>query len=92
MRFNLISTAALPFAGSGSMPLSLTLRPSRGLPGDYTVSTDFDRLANLLRRGTTLSKNALASFRKELQTRKCARLLAVEVTDEVLSEIGYFVD
>jgi hypothetical protein len=92
MRFNLISTVAFPFAGSGSMPLSLTLRPSRGLPGDYTVSTDFDRLLSMLRRGTTLSKIALTGFRKELQTRKCARLLAVEMTDELLTEIGYFVD
>ncbi len=74
------------------MPLFLTLRPSRGLPGDYTFSTDWDRLVDMLRRGTTLSRQVLKSFQAELQVVKSARLLAVEVSDEVLTEIGYFVD
>jgi hypothetical protein len=92
MRFNLISTVSFPWAGAGSMPLSLTLRPSRGLPGDYTCSTDCDQLLTLLRRGTTLSRQALKQFHADLKTCKMARLLAVEVKDEVLTEIGYFVD
>jgi hypothetical protein len=74
------------------MPVSLTLRPSRGLPGDFTCSTDCDQLLALLRRGTSLSLQTLKQFREELKTRKKARLLAVEIKDAVLTEIGYFVD
>jgi hypothetical protein len=92
MRFNLTSKASVPFAGGGSMPLSLTLRPSRGLPGDFTFSTDCDRLMEMLRRGTSLPGFALRRFRTELQSSLMARLLAVEVNDELLSEIGYFID
>ena len=74
------------------MPLSLTLRPSRGLPGEFTFSTDFDALMAMLRQGTSLPRATLKQFRDDLRAFKMARLLAVEVNDEVLTEIGYFVD
>ncbi len=76
----------------GTIPLSLTIRPACGLPGDYEYPTDSAELLRLLRRQTDLPDTVLRSFEAGLRTPFGARLLGVELSDRVLTEIGYFID
>lgn len=93
MRVNLISewsSFALPI--DGAIPLSLTIRPACGLPGEYVCPTDSTALLRMLSQKTDLPSSVLRRFRGDLVTSARARLLAVELSDQVLTEIGYFVD
>jgi hypothetical protein len=88
---NLITQASgLPAAGT--IPLSLTIRPACGLPGDYEFPTDSTSLIRLLRAQTDLPGTVLQRFEEELQTASHARLLGVELSEQVLTNIGYFID
>ena len=77
---------------SGTIPLSLTLRPACGLPGDYEYPTDSASLIRLLRAQTDLPGTVLQRFEEDLRTVFGARLLGVELNDKVLTNIGYFID
>jgi hypothetical protein len=93
MRVNL--TAHLPNhseSGSGTIPISLTIRPACGLPGDYEYPTDSAALLRLLRQQTDLPSHVLQTFEKNLRTPLGARLTGVELSDRVLTDIGYFID
>ena len=74
------------------VPLSLTIRPSCGLPGDYSCPTDSDALLRLLRRSTDLSASVLQRFEVDLHKLPQARLLGVDLADSALEDIGYFID
>jgi hypothetical protein len=76
----------------GTIPLSLTIRPACGLPGDYEWPTDSAALLRLLRRQTDLPDSVLERFEQNLRTPLGARLLGVELSERVLTDIGYFVD
>ncbi len=93
MRVNLITQ---PFGSSksrnGKIPLSLTIRPACGLPGDYQLPIDSQSLMRLLRQKTSLSAPVLERFEGKLSTPLGARLLGVELSETVLTEIGYFID
>jgi len=93
MRVNLISewsNSALPVAGA--IPISLTIRPASGVPGDYVYPTDSTRLLRMLSLKTDLPSTVLRRFHDELFGSSRARLLAVELNDHVLTDIGYFID
>ncbi|MBB5060755.1 hypothetical protein HDF16_005491 [Granulicella aggregans] len=93
MRFNLITQPLMSSNGAAtSIPLSLTLRPSRGAPGEYTYSTDSSSLLRLLEARTDLSSEVIRRFMRDVFTSAKARLLGVELNDEVLQVIGFFVD
>jgi hypothetical protein len=93
MRVNLITE---PFgrakSGKGKISLSLTIRPACGVPGDYQFPTDSKSLMGLLRRETDLPAPTLERFEGKLCTVIGARLLGVELSERVLTDIGYFVD
>jgi len=93
MRVNLITQ---PFGHTklrkGKIPLSLTIRPACGVPGDYIFPTDSDALMQLLRKATNLRAAALERFEGKLAAPVEARLLGVELSETVLTDIGYFVD
>jgi hypothetical protein len=93
MRVNLITQ---PFGGpqssKGKFPLSLTIRPACGLPGEYQLPTDSEALMRLLRQRTKLPASALNRFEGKLCAAIGARLLGVELSESVLTDIGYFVD
>ena len=93
MRVNLITR---PCDGSeaspGAMPLSLTIRPACGLPGDYDWQTDSKALMRLLRMQTDLPAYALERFEAGLQNQLGTKLLGVELSERVLTDIGYFID
>lgn len=93
MRVNLITRPADRLEqGVGTIPLSLTIRPACGLPGDYECPTDSAALLRLLRRQTDLPAYVLQNFEKDLGTPLGARLLGVDLSDSVLTDIGYFID
>lgn len=93
MRVNLI---AQPFgfskSSNGKLPLSLTIRPACGVPGEYQFPTDSEKLMQLLRQGTDLPAYVLDRFEVKLCTPVSARLLGVEMSESVLTDIGYFID
>jgi hypothetical protein len=93
MRVNLITQPSDHFeSGTGTIPLSLTIRPACGLPGDYECPTDSVSLLHLLRQQTDLPADVLQRFEAELRSRIGARLLGVHLNDSVLTDIGYFID
>jgi hypothetical protein len=93
MRVNLITRPSdRSQSGPGTIPLSLTIRPSCGLPGDYEYPTDSAALLRMLRQQTDLPAYVLQTFEQNLRTQLSARLLGVELSDSVLTKIGYFID
>jgi hypothetical protein len=78
--------------GAKSVPLSLTIRPACGLPGDYQFATDSAALVRLLHKKTDLSFDTIKRFEGEIYTNPSARLLGVELSESVLTELGYFID
>jgi hypothetical protein len=93
MRVNLITQTASSFEfGAKSVPLSLTIRPSCGLPGDYQYATDSAALLRMLRKKTDLPFDTLKRFEGEIYNNPSARLLGVELSESVLTELGYFID
>jgi hypothetical protein len=93
MRVNLITQPSdRRESVAGTIPLSLTIRPACGLPGDYEYPTDSAALLELLRQQTDLPSHVLQRFEKNLRASLGARLLGVELSDKVLTNIGYFID
>jgi len=93
MRVNLITKVSRPPATRfGAIPVSLTVRPACGLPGDYVYETTSTALLRMLNSKTDLPSSVLRRFEGEMATSPTARLLGVELSDRVLTEIGYFVD
>ena len=71
--------------------VSLTIRPSASLPGDYSFVTNRDSLRRLLRR-TDLPSTVLEKFESGVDTPKGASLPGVELSEHTLTQIGYFID
>ncbi len=93
MRVNLITQRSdRSDSNIGTIPLSLTIRPACGLPGDYECPTDSAALLRLLRQQTDLPGYVLQSFEQSLRAQLGARLLGVELSDTVLTKMGYFID
>jgi hypothetical protein len=93
MRVNLITQALTPLpTGVGTLPISLTIRPACGLPGEYQYPTDSASLMRLLQKQTDLPDTVLQRFKTTLSVTSSARLLGVELSERVLTSIGYFVD
>jgi hypothetical protein len=93
MRVNLITQPSdRSESSAGPVSLSLTVRPACGLPGDYEYPTDSMALLRLLRQQTDLSADVLQRFEKNLRDSRGARLMGVELSDSVLTAIGYFID
>jgi hypothetical protein len=93
MRVDLITHPSdHPQSGAGTIPLSLTIRPACGLPGDYEYPTDSAALLHMLRKQTDLPGYVLQSFEQSLRGPNGARLLGVDLSDSALTEIGYFID
>jgi hypothetical protein len=78
--------------GEKAIPLSLTIRPACGVPGDYQYATNTAALMKMLHKKTDLSYDTLKRFEGEMYSRSSARLLGVELSESALTEIGYFTD
>lgn len=93
MRVNLITRPSHHAEfGPGTIPLSLTIRPSCGLPGDYEYPTDSGALLQMLRKHTDLPASVLQDFQMSLRSPVGARLFGVDLSDDALTKIGYFID
>ena len=91
MRMNLIAQHSETSEESATTIL-LTIRPSCGIPGDYQFKTTSASLIRMLHKKTDLSFDALRRFESEVCSYPYARLTTVEISDETLTEIGYFID
>ena len=76
----------------GMQSIWLTIQPSCSVPGDFSFTTDCASLVRMLRQKTDLRLTAIEDFERELESAKSARLFRVEMSDQALTEIGYFVD
>ena len=93
MRVNLLTQSSGPYRpGTLTIPISLTIKPSCGLPGDYLYSTDSATLLRLLKRSTDLPATVLKKFEGSMYTSSSSKLMGVDLKDSVLEDIGYFVD
>ncbi len=93
MRVNLItqpSDRVMP--GTRTIPISMTIRPACGLSGDYQYPTDSATLLRLLKQQTDLPASVLQRFEDNIYSLHSARLLGVELSEKVLTDIGYFID
>jgi hypothetical protein len=70
----------------------LTIRPACLLPGDFSYTTNLDSLLRMLRKRTDLPSTVLDKFENEIYSRKGANLLGIDLTENTLADIGYFVD
>ena len=92
MRVNLITRpSGHSESGTGTIPLSLTIRPAGGLPGDYECPTDSAALLLMLRKQTDLPAYVLQSFEQELRDPSGAWLLGVDLSESFLTKMGYFI-
>jgi hypothetical protein len=93
MRMNLITKLSSQVTyGVATVPLSLTIKPACGIPGDYQYATDSATLLKLLHKKTDLPAYALQRFEQELFRSSTAKLMGVELSERVLTDLGYFVD
>ncbi len=93
MRVNLFANVSRTQAfESGPTAVMLTIKPACGLPGTFEYKTDSIALLNMLHRRTDLNGSVLDQFKKNLQNSNQVRLLGVDLKDQALEEIGYFID
>jgi hypothetical protein len=70
----------------------LSIRPACGLPGDYERPMDGEALMQLLRQRTDLPGYILEGFEKKLRSLSDASLRGIELSESVLTDIGYFIE
>jgi hypothetical protein len=93
MRVNLFAkTSAGLLNRSGAIPLSLTIKPTCGVEGMFEYATDSTSLLRMLRNETDLNGAVIDRFRSELEILTDVRLLGVALKDEVLEQVGFFID
>lgn len=92
MRVSLAALATQHQSRSYDIPVSVQVRPSRGMTGEHHYTTDSSSLRNMLKRQTDLSLLAIDRFMTDLRASSTARLSGVELNDRTLKEIGFFVD
>ena len=89
---NLITESPNPMPVKGSINLSLTIKPACGIPGDYKFPIDSASLLTMLRRQTDLPTAVLERFGVDLHATRKAKLLGVDLSERVLTEMGYFIE
>lgn len=93
MRVNLITqSSGATISSKASFPVTLTIRPSCGVPGEYQYSTDSTALLRMLRQETDLPGTVIGRFEEKLFGSTDPRLLGVELSERTLTSIGYFLD
>jgi hypothetical protein len=74
-----------------TLPLFVTLETARGLRANYQRSTTAQELLDMLDKKTDLNAAELDRFRQELKMAKDAKLRDVEMSEELLGSLGFFV-
>ena len=93
MRVHLIATVALdhPIEG-GIFPILLKIKPAFGLAGEYQFKTDNKALMSVLYKRTDLNGAVLEKFSDSLRRSQKVRLPNVDLPDQALEEMGFFID
>lgn len=73
------------------LPLFVTIETARGLPANFQHSTTAQALVDLLDKRTDLNSAAIERFCDELRFTSQARLRDVEMSEDLLEKIGFFV-
>lgn len=93
MRVNLLAQSTRPQGSpNAAFPVSITVRPSCGLPGDYEFRTDSATLLQMLRQKTDIPSYMVDRFQLDLRLSSTVRLSGVNMSEHLLTEIGYFLD
>jgi hypothetical protein len=89
-----LSAQALPghVLAADPSPVLLTIRSVHWLWSHAEHRTTAPDLLTLLRRRTDVNALALDRFQNELSKGQSARLADVELNDEVLERLGFFLD
>ncbi|MEA2539176.1 MAG: hypothetical protein QOH35_542 [Acidobacteriaceae bacterium] len=74
-----------------TLPVAVTIENSRGLKANYQHATTAAELLHLLDKRTDLNAAVLDRFREELKFTKAAKLSDIEMSEEVLEAIGFFI-
>jgi hypothetical protein len=74
-----------------SLPLFVTIETARGLAAHYQHSTTAQELLDMLDKRTDLNAAVLERFREELRFSQQAKLCDVEMSEELLEKIGFFI-
>lgn len=74
-----------------TLPLAVTIENSRGIKANYQHATTAAELFHLLDKRTDLNAAVLDRFREELKFTHVAKLSDIEMSDEVLEAIGFFI-
>ena len=94
MRISLQATSleSPSFQHFNNVPLAVTIKPANNLPGSFDFQTNSTALLKLLRQKTDVSDGTLENFHDDLRFTARSRIAALTLKDEVLQEIGYFID
>jgi hypothetical protein len=74
-----------------TLPVAVTIENSRGLKANYQHATTAAELLHLLDKRTDLNAAVIDRFREELKFTHAAKLSDIEMSEEVLEAIGFFV-
>jgi hypothetical protein len=74
-----------------TLPVAVTIENSRGIKANYQHATTAAELLHLLDKRTDLNAAVLDRFREELKFTHAAKLSDIEMSEEVLEQIGFFV-
>jgi hypothetical protein len=74
-----------------TLPILVTLETARGLPANCQHSTTAQELFEILDKRTDLNGAVLEQFREELRFAKQARISNVEMSEDLLEKLGFFV-
>jgi hypothetical protein len=74
-----------------SLPLAVTIENSRGIKANYQHATTAAELLHMLDKRTDLNAAVLDRFREELKFTHAAKLSDIELSDDILEQIGFFV-
>jgi hypothetical protein len=74
-----------------TLPLAVTIETARGLKANYQHATTAAELLHLLDKRTDLNAAVLDRFREELKFTHAAKLSDIEMSEEVLEAIGFFI-
>jgi hypothetical protein len=74
-----------------TLPVAVTIETARGLKANYQHATTAAELLLLLDKRTDLNAAVLDRFREELKFTHAAKLSNIEMSEEVLDDIGFFV-
>ena len=73
------------------LPLFVTIETARGIRANYQHSTTAQELLDLLDKRTDLNAAVLDRFREELRFAQSAKLSDIEMSEDLLETLGFFV-